>query len=403
MRRGTNVLRLADFNQRVVLDTIRQADGGISRVEIGHLTGLSRQTISNIARRLIDDGLVRECAPVPATRGKPRTPLTLVADACFALGIHLDPARLTFVMLDQADHVVADTRLPMPAGLAPARAIDLIAETSLGLVQQAGVDPGRVLGLGLAAPGPVDVRAGVLLDPPQLPGWHAAPLRAALRRATGLRVLLDKDVSAAATAELRAAPGRHDFLLVYLGAGVGVGVVLSDAVVRGATNNLGEVGELLVDPAAEDLGWGRPGSLATACLPQALVAQARQRGILATPPDAGYVEWDAGFTRLCELAGAGHAEAGELIDRSARRLATGLCDVVNLLDVERVVLGGPAWSRISSRHLATLPGLMEQGLAGRRVVTVEGSAVGEDLAAHGAAMLVLDHELAPQPATLLLE
>ena len=418
MRRGSNLVRLGDFNQTVVLDVVRRHPHGVSRAELGQLTGLTPQTVSNIARRLLDAGLLREGSPTPPTdgrRGKPRTPLFVEAGGGYALGVHVDPARLTFVLVDLAGEVLVFSRLPTPnprGGRFPARVITLIATTVAGLVQRAGIDPGRVLGLGVAAPGPIDVEGGVLIDPPQLAGWSNVRLRTDLREATGLPVLLDKDVTAAATAELRAADTTpSNFVFLYLGSGVGAGIVLGDEVQRGATNNIGEIGELLVDPDpdAQPLGWGRPGSLATYCIPQAMVERADRAGVLRAPAHGDFVAQDAAFSTLCELAYAGDPAAAQVIDRSATAVATGLASLVNLLDVDRVVLGGPLWSRLSSRYLALLPRLITRDLivpgpvVGRRPLVVDGSAVGEDVAAQGAAALVLDHFLAPKPSTLLME
>lgn len=405
MRRGTNLLRLADFNQAVVLDAVRRAPAGLSRSELGPLSGLTPQTISNIARRLIEKELVQEGEPIQAARGKPRIPLIIDGDGGYALGVHVDPARLTVVLLDLAGEIKGYTQLRTPKARFPKRVIDVIASTAANLVRGADVDPARVLGLGVAAPGPIDVTAGVVLDPPQLPNWRNVRLRADLHASTGLPVLLDKDVTAAATAELRASPSSsHNFVFLYLGSGVGAGVVLGDEVVRGATNNIGEVGDILVDPDADDLGWGRRGSLATACIPEALVTQAAGEGLLSAPRYEDYGAVDDAFTALCELAYAGNQTASGLIDRSARRVATGLAVIVNLLDVDRVVLGGPMWSRISARYLALLPDLLAAELiAARRPIPVEGSAVGEHVAAQGAAGLVLDHFLAPRPSVLLME
>ncbi len=405
MGRGTNLLRLADFNEAVVLDSVRRTPAGLSRSQLGRLSGLTPQTISNIARRLLEKELIQEGEPIQAARGKPRIPLIIDGTGGYALGVHVDPARLTVVLLDLAGEIKGYTHLRTPNARFPKRVIELIATTADSLVQRADVDPSRVLGLGVAAPGPIDVTAGVVLDPPQLPNWRNVRLRADLHERTGFPVLLDKDVTAAATAELRASPSRsHNFVFLYLGSGVGAGVVLADEVVRGATNNIGEVGEILVDPDADDLGWGRRGSLAMACMPEALVAQAARLGLFEPPAYADYGAVDDALTALCEMAHAGNQTACALIDRSARGVATGLAVIVNLLDVDRVVLGGPMWSRVSARYLALLPELLAAKLiAARQPIPVEGSAVGEHVAAQGAAGLVLDHFLAPRPSVLVME
>jgi predicted NBD/HSP70 family sugar kinase len=277
-----------------------------------------------------------------------------------------------------------------------------IADQVAQLVTAAGIEPAAVLGLGVAAPGPLDVVEGMLLEPPQLAGWEKVRLRADLHAATGLHVLVDKDVTAAATGERWAQEGaRHHYVFCYLGSAVGAGVVMDDIVLRGASNNIGEIG----NPGAEDLGVGQPGTLAAACLPRALVVRAARRGLITntvSPDD--FVAVDEVFTTLCERAYAGETACLRLIDEAATALAAGLAVLVNALDVDRVVLGGPIWSRISSRILAVLPELIQpQLVAARQPLIVEGSAVGEHVAAQGAAALVLDHFLSPRPSVLLMD
>jgi predicted NBD/HSP70 family sugar kinase len=280
----------------------------------------------------------------------------------------------------------------------------LIAVTIGRLIREAGVDRDRVLGVGIAAPGPLDVRTGVVLDPPQLPKWRDVRLRADLHDATGLPVLLDKDVTASATAELRNSSGS-DFLFLYLGSGVGAAVVTGGQVLRGASNNIGEIGDILVDPSAEELGWsGRRGGLAAACVPEALVIQAAQAGLLPLPDLSDYLAIDDACTTLSELAASGDAAASTILDRAARRVAVGIGVLVNFIDVPRVVMGGPTWDRLSAAFLPVLTDAVRSELVfSRDDFVVEGSTSGEQIAAEGAAELVLDHFLAPRAGALVLD
>lgn len=406
MPKGSNLLRLGDFNQTVVLDAIRRSHGGTSRVELVAETGLTAQTVSNIVRRLLDQQLVREGERIQAAgaRGKPRTRLQIEPSARCAVGVHVDPAVLTFVLTDLAGQVRRYARRRTPQAQRPDDVVAVIAEQVERLIADADVDPASVLGVGVAAPGPLDVVDGVLLDPPQLRGWEKVRLRADLRAATGRHVLVDKDVTAAATGELWARGGaRHSFVFCYLGSGLGAGVVMEDQVLRGISNNIGEIGNILVDPGADDLGFARPGSLAASCLPQALVVQAQRRGLVGPVDPDDFVAVDEAFTVLCERAYAGEGDCLRLLDDAATTLAAGLAVLINFLDVGQVVLGGPIWSRISSRMLELLPGLIQPQLVAASSVSVEGSAVGEHVAAQGAAALVLDHYLSPRPSVLLMD
>src|SRR4051794_22645959 len=101
MARGSNLSRLGDLNQVELLDTVRRTRAGISRVELATETGLTAQTVSNIVRRLLAEDLVVESGRVQSSlRGKPRTLLKVRPSARFAVGVHVDPATLTFVLID---------------------------------------------------------------------------------------------------------------------------------------------------------------------------------------------------------------------------------------------------------------------------------------------------------------
>jgi predicted NBD/HSP70 family sugar kinase len=408
MTRGSNLTRLGGFNQIVLFDAIRRARGGISRVELVTETGLTAQTVSNIVRRLLAAELVVEIGRVQtAVRGKPRTLLQVQPSAQLAVGVHVDPATLTFVLIDVKGEVRQYARRRTPQARRPEEVVAVIAEQVQRLVAGAGIESSAILGLGVAAPGPLDVDEGVLLGPPQLAGWDKVRLRADLHRATGLHVLVDKDVTAAATAERWAQHGaRHHFVFCYLGSGVGAGIVMDDVVLRGASNNIGEIGRILVNSDTEDLGVGiRPGSMAVGCEPRSMVVRARRRGLITSDVVLDdYVGVDEAFTELCERAYAGDEACLQLLDEAAAALAEGAAVLVNALDVDRVVFGGPIWSRISSRMLAVLPELIQPKLvAARSPLIIEGSGVGEHVAAQGAAALVLDHYLSPRPSALLMD
>ncbi|MDQ1570629.1 MAG: hypothetical protein QOF79_1303 [Actinomycetota bacterium] len=403
MLRGSNLLRLADYNQAVILDLIRR-EPGRSRADLQRNSGLSSQTISNITRRLIDAEMIRESTPTDVARGRPSIPLTVNGGGAFAVGVHVDPARLTILLMDVAGEVLHQQQLRTPQAANPDAMTSLIAVSTGRLIREAGIDRDRVLGLGIAVPGPLDVRSGVVLDPPQLPRWRGVRLRSDLHDATGMPVLLDKDVIASATAELRAS-ADSDFLFLYLGSGVGASVVTQGQVLRGVSNNIGEVGDILVDASAEDLGWGgRRGGLAAACVPEALVIQAAQAGLLALPDLSDYLAIDDACSTLCDLAAAGNESARAILDRAARRVAVGIGVLVNFLDVPRVVLGGPIWNRLSAAFLPVVEDAVRRELVvSRERFSVGGSEVGEHVAAQGAAELVMEHFLAPRASALVID
>jgi predicted NBD/HSP70 family sugar kinase len=402
VRRGTNLDRVGGFNDAVVLDAIRRSEQ-LSRVELAEATGLSGQAISNIARRLLDAGLVREAGRLRgAGLGKPRTLLELEPTGQYAVGVHLDPSVVTVVLLDLTGEVVARRPVDQYAD-DPDVLIDGIAKTIEEVITSSGALRDRVTGVGIAAPGPIDVDRGVVLDPPNLLAWHLVPLRDELRERTGLPVVLDKDVTAAASAE-KWAGQSGSFVFFYLGTGVGAGLVIGDEVVRGSSSNVGEIGHVIVDPDGPVCYCGRRGCVGETSQPRYLVQQAVQAGVLAHGIDIDdRPTVEAAFAELCALAARGPGAAREIVAALAGRIAKVVEDIANLLDLERVVFGGPHWE-----HLAPVLGdAVRDALDGRFLLRavhpfeVSGTALGADVGAIGAASLVLDQTFSPNPSLLL--
>ena len=407
MRRGSNLHALGGFNQTVVFDTIRRAVDGLSRVEIAQKTGLSAQTVSNVARRLLDSGAIREAGIQNLGVGKPRTILQLDPAGHFAIGVHIDPAVITYVLLNIAGDVLFHAAAHTPSAADPDAVIMAMRDSINTLIVDSGVDRGRVLGVGIASPGPIDVEQGIVLDPPLLPHWHGVALRRELEKATGFFVLLEKDVTAAAVAELwkNQEHERDDFLFFYYGTGVGAGLVLGGEALRGPTSNAGDVGHVVVDTNGPVCRCGRTGCLGDAVSPEAIVQAAFDHGLLDASPDhLDAAAIDGCFTRLAALADSGDPTATGLLEGVARHLASAIVTLANLLDLSLIVFGGPYWAAVSRFMLERLPHLVEASasLVTTRPLVVVTSAIGDDVAAVGAACLVLDATLTPRSSTLFI-
>lgn len=405
-RRGTNLPKMGDFNQSVILEAIRRSGEGLSRTELVSATGLSAQTVTNITRRLMDEQLISEAGRTISGPGKPRTTLRLNAGSRLSIGVHLDPAVITFVLLDLAGSVVAHRAKRTPAD-EPRSIISAMAGAIETLISDTGVERERIAGIGVATPGPLDAARGTVIDPPKLHSWHRVPLRDDLGAATGFPVTLEKDTTAAAIAELWTGddPPSASFLFVYLGSGIGTALVLDGDVVRGTSHNVGEVGHIIVDPDGPLCGCGRRGCVEMVCTPQAIVEFAEKTGVLLDDrlgSDAESV--DGRFTQLCARAASGDGSAADVLDRAAGHISVLISNLTNMLDIDRVVLGGPFWSRLAEVYLRRLPGLLEAQSATHAVrsLPVFGTVVGDDVGAVGAGCVILDEVLSPRASALFL-
>ncbi|MFJ1596529.1 ROK family transcriptional regulator [Streptomyces sp. NPDC088261] len=404
---GVNLGALAEFNVAVVLDAIRRHPSGVTRTRVSTLTALSGMTVSNVCRRLVEAGLVIERATPAKGRGKPPKLLTLNPGGGFAVGVHIDPAVITYALIDLSGRVRERIRTATPTVQDPAKVVREMAAMVDALLLTAAVDRAKVLGVGVASPGPIDPATGVVLNPPMLPGWHRVELRSALHLATGLPVLIEKDATAAVVSELWfSEPGaRRNFAFLYYGTGFATGVAIGGSAVRGVSSNAGDTAHVPVDPGGPVCACGRRGCVGVVTAPRTLVAHAVHHGVL-TEDQAGdttdVLQVGAAFGLLADAADAGVPEAVEILTTAARQIARALVVVINLLDVGEIVFGGPFWSRIAPLALTTLPEAVrsDPGLVVPHGIRFSESAIPDDVAAVGAATLVLDNSFSPRPEAL---
>ncbi|GCE76430.1 ROK family transcriptional regulator [Cellulomonas biazotea] len=382
-------------SRAAILDLIRAA-GTISRVELTRATGFTAATISTVVRRLIDDGLVVEVGRAESTGGKPRMLLELDPYARFAVGVHLDHAGITYVIANLGGAIVARWRRPGAGSDDPREVVARIAAEIRATVARVGVDPARVLGLGVVSPGPITVSTGMTLTPPVMQAWTEFPLAAALEDATGLPVLLDNDATAAAIGEYWS--GGIDasaFAALYMGTGIGAGIIVDGTVFRGASSNAGEVGHICVDLDGPECWCGSLGCVEALAGPGAVVAAARAEGIEL--PGRGVSE---DFATLARAASRGEEAPLRVLQRSARYVGVAAQTLANVLDLELVVLTGPAFAIAGSLYVPEVEARLARSFfaRGNHTVRVVISSNAPEAAAVGAAALVLQSELTPRQA-----
>ncbi|WP_406834951.1 ROK family protein [Streptomyces sp. AHU1] len=410
---GTNLPKVGRYNRAVVLDQIQLADG-VSRVEIAQQTGLTPQTVSGIVRRLLDEGIVREDgASRVASGGKPRTTLRLNADAGNAVGLHFDPIELTCSVVDLQGRPLLVKKRPTPPSVDPSHVVAAMAELVAEVLDEADVPRDKVLGLGLAAPGPIDQELGMIVTPPQLAHWNRVPLQRMLSVATRLPVTLDNDATAAAVGERWSGAGKGvaNFAYFFFGTGIGGGLILNHQVYRGGSLNAGEFGHSPVLPDGPECYCGNRGCLERLVNPSAIVAEVSRR--LARRPQDGS-ELSQAFDRdpasvdhaaIRLAAAAGDPVAVAVIDEAAEHVASVAVNVVNFIDVDLIVLGGHGIQHVESRYVDAVASALATRPLSRsvRVVEAKASPLGADAAVVGGAALVLHSTFSPQLSALLAE
>lgn len=384
-----------------VLDVVRDLRE-VSRVELAEITGLTQATISTTVRSLLNEGLLVESGQREFTGGKPRIKLTLNPRARCAVGVQLGADSIVTCIVDAAGSIVARTRQRGADPHAPERTVEVLAATVERLLRRTGLPREVILGLGLALPGILDLELGTILASESLPGWGSFPIRERLADATGLDVVVDGNAAAAAIGEFWGGgiPPSRALCTVFMGAGISAGIVLNGSVYRGASGNAGALTPRSA-PATTST-WPPELSLDELAGPAAVTAAARNAlgrrrtsAITLGPPGTDSF---SNFEAVAAAAIIGDPLATALIEESAEHVATAALSVANLLDLDLVVLAGPAFAIAGSIYLDVMQRRLAEGFNARAKhgVQVQLSAQIADAAAVGSASLVLQQELAPR-------
>ncbi|PJE95238.1 sugar kinase [Streptomyces carminius] len=395
----------AHANSRAaVLDVIRAA-GTISRVGLVNATGFTGATISTVVRRLIDDGLVVETGRAESTGGKRRVLLQLDQSSRYAVGVHLDHAGLTYVLTNLGGSVLARMTRAGAGAEAPSAVVTRMAGEVDALIDGAGVRRGRVLGLGLVSPGPLSPASGMRLTPPLMRHWGDFPLDRALQEATGLPVISDNDATAAALGEhwSGGTGGPSALAALYMGTGIGSGLLINGIPYRGAGGNAGEIGHSCLDMEGPECWCGARGCVEALAGPAAVVAAARAdaglaraAGLAADSPAGRPPSVIADFAAVTRAARRGEPGARALLERSARCLAAAARTLANVMDLELLVLTGPSLAIAGSVYLPVVREELDRAFSrATHPVAVRLSRSAATAPAIGGAAMVLQSELVP--------
>lgn len=362
--RGTNQEFGRPYNRRIVLESIR-LHGPIARGDIAKRVGLTVQTVSTIVRELEEHGYVLSMREEPRGRGLPPATLRINPEGGYAVGIHATPLGIHAALINLSGDVIESATREAPSAT-PDHAFDLIGAMVLELT---GLRPGgRVLGIGMALPGPFGVESMSFIGPTTMTGWKDVALRERLEASTGLPAFFETDMAAAAMGErlYGLGTGYSEYYYLYFGVGLGGVMVHDGSALRGAWGNAGEIGHIPVVPGGEPCPCGNRG-----CLERYLSLEALRRRNVS---DADWVD-----------------EVGPIF-RNAITI------VENLFDPETIILGGLASTDLLEQLAASVARLPNSISARNdrtapRVTVARG---GQHAVLRGAAALAVSGVLSPR-------
>jgi glucokinase len=270
----------------------------------------------------------------------------------YLIGVDVGGTKVAAGLVKSTGEIVHQTRTPMvandaAAGLAAvASAID-----SISAITQPGLR-GSIAGIGICAPGPLDPRTGVVINPPNLPGWRNFPLAAEILKAYRLPVRVDNDGNAAALAEALWGAGRgyRNVFCATIGTGIGTGIIFNGHIYHGRTGAAAEGGHMTIDYRGPRCGCGKLGCIEAHASGPAIARRASDK--IAAGRRSAILELAEGCLAsvTSEMVGrafvAGDLLAKEVLQETALFLTVWLGNIVDLLEPDVMIIGGGAGSML---------------------------------------------------------
>jgi predicted NBD/HSP70 family sugar kinase len=353
-RPGTPSL-LRELNDRAALDLLLRGEL-LTRSQISEYTGVSKVTVSQMLARLEERGLVAMAGEQAGNRGPNAALYSVVPSSAYVAGLYIESDLVSAAVADVTGRRVADVSVNPNGADDP---VELVRGAVERACATAGVDVARLSALVIGSPGVVDPRTGDPRLAVNLPAWHEGALDA-LRGVLHKPVVIENDVNLAAMAERAAgaAADASDFVLVWLGGGLGLATILGGQLHRGTAGAAGEIGYLPVHGAPLHTDIRHPAS-------GGFQSQAGGSAVRALAADFGFTAPTAAEAVEAAVADASRPQpaASAFLDALAHRVAVGVASVCVVLDPGLVVLGGEVGraggtalaSRVAARVASVCP------------------------------------------------
>ena len=369
-----------------VLRMIRDGEA-VTRADLARRTGLARSTVAQRVDALLAHELVYEAGGSASTGGRPPTVLAFNQLAGVVLVADLGATHSRLAVSDLAGAPLTEVALDVDIADGPDRVLTWVDERFAELLREARKTPDDVRGIGIGVPGPVAFAEGKPVNPPIMPGWDGFSIPHWFANRYAAPVLVDNDVNIMALGEhFSHWRDTEHLLFIKIGTGIGCGIVAGRQIHRGAQGAAGDIGHIRVPGNEEVLcRCGNVGCLEAIAGGRALAERLSAAGLKAT-----------NSRDVVALTRAGEPRAVRMVREAGRSLGQVLAGSVNFFNPAAIVIGGD----LGEAHEQLLAGvrevIFERSLPlATRDLRTEPSRLGDRAGVVGAAIMVIEHVLAP--------
>ncbi len=262
------------------------------------------------------------------------------------IGVDMGGTKILSAVIDADGNILGTAKVPTKADKGASEVIDRIANSIRKAIDKSGVASESIQAVGIGAPGPLDPATGVVIFAPNL-GWRDVPLKAELEARTGFPTFVDNDVNVGTLGEhvFGAGRGVQNVVGIFVGTGIGGGIILHGELFHGASKTAGEVGHIIVKADGPRCGCGTRGCLEAIASRTAMTKQFRKailkkgkKSVISKLTDG-----DLGAIRSGVLAKAIRLNDKltlKIFKKVTKYLGIGIGSIVNFLNPEMIVLGG---------------------------------------------------------------
>jgi glucokinase-like ROK family protein len=397
-------MKLPDLSQieLLALELIRK-HGAMSRTSLAKLLDTSRASVTAIAGKLLEEGILAEVGHGESIGGRRPLMLDVNAGLGYVAGIDIGATSVDLALADFSGEILTRESFIADVQVQPELLLEQINQSVLEMLEERGAGSDALLGMGMGVPGPVHYPAGLLIQPPLMPAWEGFPIKKYIKNQFSKAVpCIDNDVNIMAIGEARVGGGTdmENFMYVKVGTGIGCGVIMNHEIYRGSDGCAGDIGHICIDYNGPVCHCGNTGCLefmaagpAIAAMAEEVAKNGESEGLAKRMKENG---GSLSSIDVGELAAAGDRAANQIISESGKMIGGVLAGLVNFYNPEAIFLGGGV-TKIGHQFLSTIRQftLRRATALSTRSLLIDYSKLGDDAGVHGAIWLALENIFSP--------
>jgi N-acetylglucosamine repressor len=372
---GQNTERTKLLNRLLVLETLLKY-GPISRLQIAEITKLTPATISNITGELIEEGLIWEIGTVQDSKpraGRKLVALDLKGDSVWVIGVHVRMDRIELGLVNLKGMVTDYEQVQYEKNISQSEFLELLTFELKKFMEKHSEK--SISAIGIGSVGLIDIEEGKIIYAKHCE-WRNVEIVSHIRETYSVPVYLDHNVRAMTLAEKMFGKNKmlSDFMFLYIGRGIGAGLVLNDKIYRGGKTGAGEFGHITYIPDGKPCWCGNYGCLEQYASEQAILSELNL----------------SSMSELFNLADRGNQKVLDKIEEVAKRIGIALTSFANMFYLQKIVLSGSIIRPVFPIVHIVQETIQERALlSSGNKIEVEASSLGNHIGVIGAGSIAL--------------